>query len=75
MSFFEELKRRNFFCVGIAYVISAWVLLLTIDPDRNDGRSERWHLLKLLGRDREADDELRMFADSGIPFQIADLLV
>ena len=26
MSFFEELKRRNVFRVGIAYLISAWVL-------------------------------------------------
>ncbi len=49
-------------------------LLLTIDPGNNDGRSERWHLLKLLGRDQEAADELRVFADSGIPYQIADLL-
>ena len=49
-------------------------LLLTIDTSKNDGRSERWHLLKLLGKDREASDELRVFADSGIPYQIADLL-
>jgi len=49
-------------------------LLLTIDPGNNDDRSERWHLLKLLGRDKEAGDELRVFADSGIPYQIADLL-
>jgi len=52
----------------------AEALLLTIDVDRNDGRSERWHLLKLLGKDRQAADELRKFADSGIPYQIADLL-
>ena len=31
MSFFDELKRRNVFRVGIAYVISAWVLLQFID--------------------------------------------
>ncbi len=31
MSFFEELKRRNVFRVGIAYVISAWVLLQFVD--------------------------------------------
>jgi len=31
MSLFEELKRRNVFRVGIAYVISAWVLLQFID--------------------------------------------
>ncbi len=31
MSFFEELKRRNVFRVGIAYAISAWVLLQIVD--------------------------------------------
>ena len=31
MSFFEELKRRNVFRVGIAYVVSAWVLLQVVD--------------------------------------------
>ena len=25
MNFFEELKRRNVFRVGIAYAVSAWV--------------------------------------------------
>jgi len=31
MSFFEEFKRRNVFRVGIAYVISAWVLMQFMD--------------------------------------------
>ncbi len=31
MSFFEELKRRNVFRVGVAYMISAWVLLQFAD--------------------------------------------
>ena len=31
MSFFTELKRRNVFRVGIAYVVVAWVLLQAID--------------------------------------------
>ena len=31
MSFFEELKRRNVFRVGVAYLISAWVLLQVVD--------------------------------------------
>ena len=31
MSFFEELKRRNVFRVGIAYAVVAWVLLQAID--------------------------------------------
>jgi len=26
LSFFEELKRRNVFCVGRAYVISTWII-------------------------------------------------
>jgi TolB-like protein len=31
MSFFGELKRRNVFRVGIAYVLAAWVLLQIVD--------------------------------------------
>jgi adenylate cyclase len=31
LSFFEELKRRNVFRVGIAYAVSAWVLLQVVD--------------------------------------------
>ncbi len=31
MSFFKELKRRNVFRVGIAYGVSAWVLLQVVD--------------------------------------------
>jgi hypothetical protein len=31
MSFFEELKRRNVFRVGIAYGVAAWVLLQVAD--------------------------------------------
>lgn len=31
MSFFEELKKRNVFRVGVAYAISAWVLLQFVD--------------------------------------------
>ncbi len=31
MSFFDELKRRNVFRVGIAYAISSWVLLQVVD--------------------------------------------
>ena len=31
MSLFEELKRRNVFRVGIAYAVSAWVLLQVLD--------------------------------------------
>lgn len=31
MSFFEELKRRNVFRVGLAYLITAWLLLQVVD--------------------------------------------
>ncbi len=31
MSFFEELKRRNVFRVGIAYLVASWLLLQVID--------------------------------------------
>ena len=31
MNFFQELKRRNVFRVGLAYVLGAWVLLQIID--------------------------------------------
>ncbi|MCW8925547.1 MAG: tetratricopeptide repeat protein [Xanthomonadales bacterium] len=31
MSFFSELRRRNVFKVGFAYVVSAWVLLQVVD--------------------------------------------
>jgi TolB-like protein/Tfp pilus assembly protein PilF len=31
MNFFEELKRRNVFRVGIAYCVAAWVLLQIVD--------------------------------------------
>ncbi len=31
MSLFEELKRRNVFRVGIAYAVSAWILLQVVD--------------------------------------------
>src|SRR5210317_1109567 len=31
VSFFEELKRRNVFRVGIAYAVSAWILLQIVD--------------------------------------------
>jgi TolB-like protein/tetratricopeptide (TPR) repeat protein len=52
----------------------AEALLLSVDSNENDLVSTRWHILKLLGRDQEADDELRPIAQSGIPYQIADML-
>ena len=31
MSFFEELKRRNVFRVGVAYLVGAWILVQVAD--------------------------------------------
>ena len=31
MTFFHELKRRNVFRVGVAYLLAAWVLLQIVD--------------------------------------------
>jgi len=42
MSFFEELKRRNVFRVGIAYVISAWVLLQFVDLVLDNIQAPEW---------------------------------
>ena len=52
----------------------AETLLVLIDPSENDLRSERWHMLKMLGRDQDANEELRAISQSGIPYQIADML-
>ncbi len=42
MSFFEELKRRNVFRVGIAYIISAWVLLQFADLVLGNIQAPEW---------------------------------
>jgi TolB-like protein/Tfp pilus assembly protein PilF len=42
MSFFDELKRRNVFRVGIAYVISAWVLLQFVDLVLDNIQAPEW---------------------------------
>jgi hypothetical protein len=31
MSFFNELKRRNVFKVGLAYAVASWLLLQIVD--------------------------------------------
>jgi len=41
LSFFEELKRRNVFRVGVAYVISAWILLQVVDLCQEDNPALR----------------------------------
>ena len=42
MSLFEELKRRNVFRVGIAYAVSAWVLLQIVDLVLENIASPDW---------------------------------
>ena len=42
MSFFDELKRRNVFRVGIAYVIVAWLLLQVADVVLNNIEAPAW---------------------------------
>jgi len=42
MSFFNELKRRNVFRVGIAYVVVAWLLLQVSDVILNNVEAPSW---------------------------------
>jgi adenylate cyclase len=42
MSFFNELKRRNVFRVGIAYLIGAWLLLQIADVVLNNIAAPEW---------------------------------
>jgi TolB-like protein len=50
MSFFEELKRRNVFRVGAAYVVVAWLILQVADVVLNNIEMPAWifHLILLL---------------------------
>jgi TolB-like protein len=49
-------------------------ILAGLDPEDTYARSTRWHILKLLGREQEAADVLQPYADSGVPYQMADWL-
>ena len=42
MSFIDELKRRNVFRVGIAYAVSAWVLLQFADLVLENTEAPTW---------------------------------
>jgi len=42
MSLFEELKRRNVFRVGIAYVVTAWLLLQVADIVLENTSAPQW---------------------------------
>ena len=42
MSLFNELKRRNVFRVGIAYVVVAWLVLQVADVILNNIEAPGW---------------------------------
>ena len=48
MSFFSELKRRNVFRVGIAYVVMAWLVLQVTDVVLNNIEAPDWVFYVLL---------------------------
>ncbi len=47
----------------------------SLDPNDNYYRSNRWHLLKLLGEEQQAIEALQPYAESGVPFMMASWLV
>ena len=52
MSLFTELKRRNVFRVGIAYVVVAWLIIQVVDVVINNIGTPEWvfqTILLLLG--------------------------
>ena len=52
MSFFNELKRRNVFRVGIAYIVVAWLIIQVVDVVINNIGTPEWvfqTILLLLG--------------------------
>jgi hypothetical protein len=50
MSLFEELKRRNVFRVGIAYTVTAWLILQVADIVLGNSLAPEWvmHVIMLL---------------------------
>ncbi len=48
MSFFEELKRRNVFRVGIAYVVVAWLTAQVVDLVLENFGAPAWFMRSLL---------------------------
>jgi TolB-like protein len=48
MSLFEELKRRNVFRVGVAYIVAAWVLLQVADLVLEAIKAPDWVLQAML---------------------------
>ena len=45
-----------------------------LDPNDNYDRSSRWHILKLLGKEKQVVEILSSFADSGVPYQMTSWL-
>ncbi len=50
-------------------------MLSTVDPNDNYAISNRWHLMKLLGLEKESAEVLKPFADSGVPFMMTSWLI
>ena len=48
MSFFNELKRRNVFRVGLAYIVSAWVVAQVADLVLDSIKAPDWVMQALL---------------------------
>jgi TolB-like protein len=48
LSFFEELKRRNVFRVGLAYVVTAWILAQVADLAMDNFGAPEWVMKSLL---------------------------
>lgn len=48
MSLFQELKRRNVFRVGVAYLVAAWLLVQIADPALQVAGAEDWVLRALV---------------------------
>ncbi|HEY5775942.1 MAG TPA: hypothetical protein VIS57_07655 [Xanthomonadales bacterium] len=52
----------------------AEAIYASLDPNDQDDRSSRWHILKLLGEEQQATEVLRPYADSGVPYMLASYL-
>ena len=48
MSFFNELKRRNVFRVGAAYIVVAWLIIQVVDVVINNVGAPEWVFLIIL---------------------------
>lgn len=48
MSFFNELKRRNVFRVGAAYIVVAWLIIQVVDVVINNVGAPEWVFLVIL---------------------------